>query len=59
LYRVVCGRGVNRYSIRQFIAYDKSDGVMEIWEKPNDKLKAAIPGSMQEAVANAVCRRVD
>lgn len=55
LYRVACGRGVNRVAPVQFIAYDAVGKVIDEWERSDVRMRAAIPDSKEEAFAAAVC----
>lgn len=57
LYRFSCARGVNRYAAVQFVAYDANGKTVEQWERSAAASKAAVPGSTEEAFADAVCRK--
>jgi hypothetical protein len=56
LYRFTCAQGTNRYAAVQFVAYDANGETVEQWERSAAASKAAVPGSKEEAFADAVCR---
>lgn len=56
LYRFVCGIRVNRYAAVQFIGYGSGGAIMEQWERPSTQARPAVPGTKEEAFADAICR---
>ena len=56
LYRFVCGIRVNRYVAVQFIGYGSDGAIMEQWERPSTQARPAVPGTKEEAFADAICR---
>ena len=56
LYRLTCWKGVGRYARLNFIAFDAKGSVVERFERPTAAMRVAVPGSKEEAFANAVCK---
>lgn len=57
IYRVSCSESVVKFALLRQIGYDASDNIVQDVDYKMAQLKAALPGSREEKIAEAACNR--